>query len=292
MKPSECTPATTKLITALVSKYLDPDAYVVVNGAVPETRALLDVSWAHIFFTGGLKIGRIIATAAAKFVTPVTLELGGKSPVIISPDYDLELAAKRLLYGKVQNVGQVSVPLILPSCAADRRPVQLCVSPDYVLVPRSISRAFQDALKKVYASFFPTNPLADDSKWGKLINEPHFRRVQSLIEQTRGDIILGGKADDKLRIALTIVAGVKLDDPLMEEYVISASDCCGNWAADFGLSLREIFGPVLPIVEVDDVDEALQVVADRSVSWHAFVMGRDAQMYLTQTIPTRRIRLH
>lgn len=107
LKPSECTPHVAALMAELVPKYLDTEAYGVVNGAVDEIKALLDLQWGHIFFTGSTRIGRIIAAAAAKYTTPLTLELGGKSPVIISPDYDLELAAKRVLYGKVQNVGQV-----------------------------------------------------------------------------------------------------------------------------------------------------------------------------------------
>lgn len=225
LKPSECTPTVAALIAALVPRYLDPESYAVVNGAVDETKALLDLRWGHILFTGSTQIGRIVAAAAGRTLTPVTLELGGKSPVIISPDYDLELAAKRVLYGKVQNVGQ------------------LCVSPDYVLVPRSVYKPFLEAVKKAYASFFPSDPLAQDSKWGKIVNEQHFRRVKGLIERTKGEVILGGKWDERrLRIALTIVAGVKLDDSLMSE---------------------EIFGPAIPIIEVEDVDEAVQVVSDR-----------------------------
>ncbi|GJE86460.1 aldehyde dehydrogenase family protein [Phanerochaete sordida] len=225
LKPSECTPHVAALIAELIPRYLDPAAYAVVNGAVDETKTLLDLQWAHIFFTGSTRIGRIVATAAAKHVTPVTLELGGKSPVIIAPDYDLELAAKRVLYGKVQNVGQ------------------LCVSPDYVLVPRSVYKPFLEAIKKTYASFFPVDPLDPEAKWGKIVNEPNYKRVKGLIGETKGEIILGGKWDDnRLRIALTIVAGVKLDDPLMDE---------------------EIFGPILPIIEVDDVDAAIQTVSDR-----------------------------
>lgn len=91
------------------------------------------------------------------------------------------------------------------------------MSPDYVLVPRSISKAFQEALKKAYASFFPIDPLHEDSNWGRIVNEANFKRVKNLIEETRGEIIIGGKSDNNLRIALTVVAGVKLDDPLMEE---------------------------------------------------------------------------
>ena len=101
------------LLASLLPRYLDTQAYGVVLGAVEETTTLLDLQWGHIFFTGGVNIGRIVATAAAKNVTPVTLELGGKSPVIISPDCDVKLAAKRVLHGKVQNTGQVGVGSLL-----------------------------------------------------------------------------------------------------------------------------------------------------------------------------------
>jgi aldehyde dehydrogenase (NAD+) len=114
LKPSECTPATSSLMVELVPKYLDPAAYAIVSGAVEETKALLELPWGHIFFTGSSRVGRIVAAAAARYTTPLTLELGGKSPVIVSADCDVELSAKRLLYGKVQNVGQVS-PSFAPS---------------------------------------------------------------------------------------------------------------------------------------------------------------------------------
>lgn len=225
LKPSECAPTVAALIATLVPQYLDPAAYAVVSGGVEETKALLDRPWGHILFTGSTRVGRIIATAAGRTLTPVTLELGGKSPVIIAPDYDLELAAKRILYGKCQNVGQ------------------LCVSPDHVLVPRSVYKPFLEAMKKAYATLFPSDPLDPEAKWGKIVNEQHFKRVKGLIEASKGEIILGGKWDEsRLRIALTIVAGVKLDDSLMSE---------------------EIFGPALPIIEVEDVDEAIQIVGDR-----------------------------
>lgn len=107
LKPSEITVHSAALIADLVPRYLDPTAYVVVNGSAAETTALLDLRWDHILYTGGTTVGRIIAAAAAKYVTPVTLELGGKSPVVVDAGYDLDLAAKRLLFGKVQNSGQV-----------------------------------------------------------------------------------------------------------------------------------------------------------------------------------------
>ena len=108
IKPSELTPTVSALLARMIEQYLDPNAYVVVQGAIPETTKLLELRWAHILYTGSGRVGRLVAAAAAKHVTPVTLELGGKSPVIIAPDADLDLAARRVLFGKVQNAGQVS----------------------------------------------------------------------------------------------------------------------------------------------------------------------------------------
>ena len=188
-------------MASLVSKYLDPNAYAVVNGAVKETTAVLDLRWDHIFFTGGTKVGKVVATAAAKFVTPVTLELGGKSPVIIDLSCDMELAAKRVLYGKLQNSGQ------------------LCVTPDYVLVPKNIIKDFQEAVKKTYQQFWPKTPLHPDAQWGKMVNRHHHARVKNLIDKTKGEIILGGEVDGDRRIALTVVRNIEKADSLMEEFV-------------------------------------------------------------------------
>ncbi|EKM49616.1 uncharacterized protein PHACADRAFT_179029 [Phanerochaete carnosa HHB-10118-sp] len=231
LKPSEHTSAASALMASLVPKYLDPQAYVVVQGAVSQATALLDLPWGHIFFTGGIRIARQIAAAAAQFVTPLTLELGGKGPVIVDPDCDIELAAKRTLYGKVHNSGQ------------------LCVAPDYVLVPRSVALPFYESLKKAHATFFPLDPLHPESKLTKIVNEHHYRRIEQLIKDTKGNVILGGQSDPgTLRIATTVVADVKLDDILMDD---------------------EIFGPILPVVEVEDVDEAIRIVAKRP---HPLVM--------------------
>ncbi|PSR73048.1 hypothetical protein PHLCEN_2v11089, partial [Hermanssonia centrifuga] len=225
LKPSESTPTCSAIMAALVAKYLDPAAYTVILGAVEETTVLLELQWNHIFFTGGTNIGRKIAAAAGKNLTPLTLELGGKSPVVIDADCDVELVAKRLLFGKVQNAGQ------------------LCVSPDYVLIPRSIATPFKDAVKKAYEGFFPSDPLHPESNWSKIVNVAHFNRLEKLLARTKGEIILGGKVDENLRrIAPTVVTNVKLDDPLMEE---------------------EIFGPILPIIEVENTEEAVQIVGDR-----------------------------
>lgn len=120
LKPSELSPTVAALIADLLPKYLDSDAYAVINGAVPETMHLLELKWDHIFFTGSNHVGRIVAAAAAKHLTPVSLELGGKSPVFVDSDNtDLEIAARRILWGRIQNAGQVSrAPLILIHCLA------------------------------------------------------------------------------------------------------------------------------------------------------------------------------
>lgn len=199
LKPSESTPAISGLITSLVPKYLDPDGYAVVNGAVKETTALLDLRWDHIFFTGGTKIGKIVAAAAAKYVTPLTLELGGKSPVIVDTACDIQLAAKRVLYGKAQNSGQ------------------LCVSPDYILVPKAIVKEFNEAVKKTYEEFWPKTPFHPEAQWGKIVNPLHYSRVMTLIGRTKGEIIAGGEVDGVRRIATTVVANVQQADALMEE---------------------------------------------------------------------------
>lgn len=201
----------------LVPQYLDPDAYIVVNGAVQETSALLTHRWDHIFFTGGGKIGKIVATVAAQKLTPVTLELGGKSPVIVAEDCDIELAAKRILWGKSQNSGQVSIPSVSLLSMFTITLQQLCVTADHVYVVRSVANDFREALKKAYAVFWPKPPLEPEMTWGKIVNPTHHARVKGLLDRTNGTIIAGGEFDGNQRIAPTLVADVQPDDSLMEE---------------------------------------------------------------------------
>ena len=213
----------------LVSRYLDPQSYVVVNGAVAETTALLNHRWGHIFFTGGGKIGKIIASIAAQNLTPVTLELGGKSPVVIDDNCDLELAAKRTLFGKSQNSGQVRSSSPKPpgySVPDSSHVFQLCVSPDHVYVPRRVVGAFKEAVKKAYATFFPDSALHPDAQWGKIVNPSHHSRLKGILERTQGEILVGGQMEGDRRIAPTVVAGVKPNDSLMEEYVTLHSRVC------------------------------------------------------------------
>ncbi|KAK7050260.1 aldehyde dehydrogenase, partial [Favolaschia claudopus] len=223
LKPSEISPHYSALLATLTPRYLDSKAFRIVLGGVPETTKLLELQWDHIFYTGNSRVARIIATAAAKHLTPLTLELGGKCPVIVDPSTDIGIAAKRTLWGKAQNCGQV------------------CVAPDYVLVPRSHQEAFVDALKAAYMQFFPDGCLASDSI-SRIVSPEHHSRLMKLLERTQGQVILGGKSEG-LKMEMTVVKNVSANDSLME---------------------GEIFGPILPIVPVDNLQDAIDFVRDRA----------------------------
>ncbi|KAG8679851.1 hypothetical protein FRC08_016697, partial [Ceratobasidium sp. 394] len=240
IKPSELTPATSSLLASLVARYLDPDVVAVVNGAIPETTRLLELPWAHIMYTGNGNVGRIVATAAAKHLTPVTLELGGKSPVVIDPKSDLKLAARRILWGKATNAGQT------------------CVAPDYVLIPEEGQDAFVKELTAAYEQFYPNGAKASDS-YSRIVSERHYDRVKRMVDETKGSVVLGGAGDadrEQKFIAPTVVKDVQRDDILMQS---------------------EIFGPVLPIVPVKDVDAAIQYINEHDHPLALYVFTTDPQ---------------
>ncbi|EJD42590.1 NAD-dependent aldehyde dehydrogenase [Auricularia subglabra TFB-10046 SS5] len=218
LKPSELSPATAALFTELFPKYLDPSLYAIVNGAVPETAALLDLQWDHIFFTGSERVGKIVAAAAAKHLTPTTLELGGKNPAIVDKDCDLDATARRILWGKTVNAGQS------------------CTAPDYALVVRDVHDRFVAALQKAHKEFFGGAPKQE--QMSHVVNGPAFKRLKSLLEQTKGKVILGGQSDEQHNwIATTVVDGCLPGDSLLE---------------------TELFGPILPIQTIDSVQQAVQ----------------------------------
>ncbi|KAH9060602.1 NAD-aldehyde dehydrogenase [Lactarius vividus] len=241
LKPSELTPAFSALVAELVPKYLDPELYAVINGAIPETTKVLELQWDHsllacsstlyleltfevVMYTGGPRVASIVLTAAAKTLSPVTTELGGKSPAVIDPSCDLKLTARRLMWGKVANAGQT------------------CVAPDYVLVPKSFLDQFVQACKDVLKDFYPEGAESSDS-FCRIISLSHFARIKGLLDRTEGQIVYGGSTNEETKfIEPTLVIGVNGDDSLMRE---------------------EIFGPVLPIVGVDDVDEAIEFINAR-----------------------------
>jgi aldehyde dehydrogenase (NAD+) len=199
MKPSEMAPATSALVARLVPKYLDTQCFRVVEGAIKETTALLEERFDHIFYTGNGTVGRIVMTAAAKHLTPVTLELGGKSPCIIDKDCDIDLAARRITWGKWTNAGQT------------------CVAPDYVLVHEAVHDRLLDAIKKRLHESYGDDPQKNPD-YGRIINERHHQRVAKLIPS--GEVVVGGQSDAKDKyIAPTVLKNVSPDSPVMAEEI-------------------------------------------------------------------------
>ncbi|KAF8623849.1 hypothetical protein AX15_006169 [Amanita polypyramis BW_CC] len=239
LKPSESTKAVSALFAELVPKYMDPDLVRVVNGSVAETTRVLEFPWDHILYTGSGRVGKIVASAAAKFLTPLTLELGGKSPAIVDPSCDLYTSARRILWGKVINAGQT------------------CVAPDYILVPKPFQDELVDALVTQYKSFYPDNQLKDD-QFSKLITPQAYKRVKGLLDATKGTIVIGGETnEEKKYIAPTIIKDVVEGDSLLSE---------------------EIFGPLLPIVPISDIDEAIAFVNAHDHPLVLYVFSQDQQV--------------
>ncbi|MFJ9963310.1 aldehyde dehydrogenase family protein [Streptomyces avermitilis] len=222
VKPSELAPATSAVLARLLPQYLDTDAVAVVEGGIPETTALLAERFDHIFYTGNGVVGRIVMRAAAEHLTPVTLELGGKSPVFVDRDADLAVVADRLARGKFLNAGQT------------------CVAPDYVLTDPETGRALETELARAVASIYGTEPETS-GEYGRVVNERHFDRLSGLLDS--GRVVTGGGSDRTAKyIAPTVLADVDPESPVMQE---------------------EIFGPILPIVTVPGLDEAIDFINDR-----------------------------
>ncbi|KAH9934346.1 NAD-aldehyde dehydrogenase [Fomitopsis serialis] len=236
LKPSELTPASATFLAEVIPKYLDHDLVRVVNGGVPETTKILELRFNHILYTGNNRVAKIVCMAAAKHLTPVTLELGGKSPCVIDPKCNAKVAAKRIMWGKLVNCGQV------------------CLCPDYVLVPESFQDEFVEALKNAYNELHPTDPK-QSGMLGRIVNERHVERLKNLLDNTKGTIVFGGETDKDARyVAPTLIRDVKRDDSLMSE---------------------EIFGPLLPVVPVKDVDEAIAFVNSMDEALNVYIFSND-----------------
>ncbi len=238
LKPSEVAAATSRAFATWVPEYLDPAAVAVVEGGVPETTALLEQRFDHVFYTGNGTVGRIVAQAAAKHLTPVTLELGGKSPVIVAKDANLKLAASRVAFSRFLNAGQT------------------CVASDHVYVHRDVEQAFLDALAAEIRKRYGSDPRAS-ADFGRMVNRRHTERVKALLDGGGHDVVVGGEVDlDARYVAPTVVRTSDLDAPLMRE---------------------EIFGPVLPVLTFDDLTEVCTTIAagDKPLALYLFT-GSDA----------------
>ncbi|MDH3236131.1 MAG: aldehyde dehydrogenase family protein [Alphaproteobacteria bacterium] len=237
VKPSEIAPNTSAAIAKHLPDFLDADAFAVIEGDATTATALLGERWDKVFYTGNATVGRIVMAAAAKHLTPVTLELGGKSPCIVLDDAKLDVAARRIVWGKFLNAGQT------------------CVAPDYVLVDRGQEAALLEALKRTVADFYGPDPAASED-FARIVNERHVARLEPLLDD--GEAVTGGQSDAVSRyIAPTVLTNV---------------------APDSGVMRDEIFGPILPVLPVDGLDEAIAFVNARPkpLALYLFSESRDA----------------
>lgn len=219
IKPSELSEHTSAIMSKLINENFDSGLLYVKEGSVKETTELLEQRFDKIFFTGSTAVGRIVMQAAANHLTPVTLELGGKSPVFVFSDASLKMTAKRIAWGKFLNAGQT------------------CVAPDYVLVHKDIKDKFLLEMKKQVELIQGNEPKGKET-YVRIINKRHFDRLNELIH--RDKIYYGGETDEEhLYISPTILDNISFDDKVMED---------------------EIFGPILPVIEFDNLDDIINKV--------------------------------
>jgi aldehyde dehydrogenase (NAD+) len=231
LKPSEVSPASSALMAELIPRYLDNDAIAVIEGDGAVSQELIAQGFDKLCFTGGTEIGRRVYEGAAKHLTPVTLELGGKSPVIVAADADVEVAAKRIAWTKLINSGQI------------------CIAPDYVLADATIRDELVGKIADSVAAF-----EAGNSGGKRIVNERHFNRLTAALAATKGTVALGGGSDAAaLEIQPTVVVDPAVDEPLMTD---------------------EIFGPILPIVTVQSLDEAIDFVNSRPKPLAAYLFTK------------------
>ncbi|API90476.1 aldehyde dehydrogenase [Virgibacillus pantothenticus] len=234
IKPSEEAKATSALLKKLTETYFDPSYLTVVEGEKETAQELLQQRFDYIFFTGSTAVGRIIMREASKHLTPVTLELGGKSPVIVDKDANINLAAKRIVWGKFTNAGQT------------------CVAPDYLYVHEKVKFKLLKAMKKYIRSFYGRNPLSNKD-YIRIINEKHFNRLSNYL--VNGSIVHGGLTDPlTLKIEPTILDKITWEDPVMQE---------------------EIFGPILPVLTFDEIEEAVSVIRKQEKPLALYYFGEN-----------------
>ena len=221
VKPSAYAPESSRVISKLIESAFPTGFVTAVEGGREANKALLDEPFDYIFFTGSVAVGKTVMEAAAKRLTPVTLELGGKSPIIVDETANLQLAARRIAFGKVLNAGQT------------------CVAPDYLMIEKSVEAPFFEEYKKALADFFPDG---DMSGMVRIINDKHFERVCNILDNS-GNIVIGGARDAETRfIEPAVLAEVPIDSPAMQQ---------------------EIFGPVLPVLPYEKLDDCIDFIRSR-----------------------------
>lgn len=234
LKPSELAPNTSALLSMLIAEYFSAEYIQVIEGGVEETTELLNHKFDKIFFTGSTSVGKIVHQAAAKNLTPVVLELGGKSPCIVTPSTNIPLAAKRIAFGKFVNAGQT------------------CIAPDFIFIHPKVEKQFIAEMKKVLETFYGDEPEASPY-FARIINEQHYHRIKQYV--LKGNVLIGGQTNSKKRyIAPTLI---KIDD----------------WNDE--VMQHEIFGPVLPIVNYNDINEIIAYNHENDKPLAFYVFGDD-----------------
>lgn len=236
LKPSEYTPHTTNIINKIITETFDKEYLSVVTGDYKVSSDLLDLPFDYIFFTGSVPVGKIIMEKASKHLTPVTLELGGKSPVIVDETCDIEISARRICWGKFTNAGQT------------------CVAPDYLLVNEKIYDKFLEELKNAIISFYGEN-IKQSEDFARIVNDKHTKRLSDIIECDKEKIYFGGEVDFSQKyISPTIIKDVCENDKCMED---------------------EIFGPILPVIKYKNIDDIKFYVKKHSKPLALYVFSKN-----------------
>ncbi|MGK5093277.1 aldehyde dehydrogenase [Deltaproteobacteria bacterium TL4] len=237
VKPSELAPFTSQVIAQMIHDYFEPQYLSVVQGGVEETQLLLEQRWDHIFFTGSSATGRKIMMAAANHLTPVTLELGGKSPCLIDTNISIAVTARRVAWGKFFNAGQT------------------CIAPDYVLIHRKIKDKFINALRKELLTFYGENAF-ESQDFARIINKAHVLRLSRLLE--KANVLIGGTVDVPAKyIEPTVIDQIDWEHPVMQE---------------------EIFGPILPILEYDHIEQVIDRINDQPKPLCIYLFSRNKSL--------------
>ena len=238
LKPSEVVPAVSAVITEMIETIFDKSYIRCVQGGVETNTSLLQAPFDYIFFTGSVQVGKIVMKAAAKNLVPVTLELGGKSPVIVDKSADLKIAANRIIWGKTLNAGQT------------------CVAPDYLMVHEEVKNELIEEMKQTLHAFYGAG-IDKSNDFGRIVNDRHFSRLYTILEKEKDHILYGGASDSKTRF---------IEPALIEATWSSAS------------MEEELFGPLLPILTYRDLDEAIQSINKLSKPLALYLFTSDRQV--------------
>ncbi|HDZ8655548.1 TPA: aldehyde dehydrogenase [Staphylococcus aureus] len=236
IKPSELTPNVARVIKRLINETFDANYIEVIEGGIEETQTLIHLPFDYVFFTGSENVGKIVYQAASENLVPVTLELSGKSPVIVDETANIKVASERICFGKFTNAGQT------------------CVAPDYILVHESVKDDLITALSKTLREFYGQN-IQQSPDYGRIVNLKHYHRLTSLLNSAQMNIVFGGHSDEDERyIEPTLLDHVTNDSAIMQE---------------------EIFGPILPILTYQSLDEAIAFIHQRPKPLSLYLFSED-----------------